>query len=94
MRGPSGLGASRAEEKGASRLAQATWPLRFFTDHDLSSSLAVRHFLWSEPGPLSVVFTNHETRITAFFRVLRLSPPEVSAYERFSPVSIRAATGG
>ena len=34
VRGPSGLGASRAEEKGALRWAQATWPVRFFTNHE------------------------------------------------------------
>ena len=34
VRGPSGLGSSRAEEKGASRLACATGSVRFFTNHE------------------------------------------------------------
>ena len=55
MRGPSGLGASRAEEKGASRLARAGV---------LYGSPAISHFFWSKPGPLPMLFTNHETRNT------------------------------
>ena len=34
--------------------------------HGLSCSPAVRYFFWSEPGPPTMVFTKHETRITAF----------------------------
>ena len=37
--------------------------------HGLSCSPAVRYFFWSEPGPPTMVFTKHETRITAFVAV-------------------------
>ena len=37
--------------------------------HGLSCSPAVRYFFWSEPGPPTMVFTKHETRITAFTAV-------------------------
>ena len=41
------------------------------TKHGISGSLAVRHFFWSEPGPLPWFsrITRHETRITAFHRI-------------------------
>ena len=85
VRGPSGLGASRAEEKGASRLARAgvlakspPSPFGLRNRHGFSGSLAVRHFFWSEPSPLTWFsrITRQETRITAFYRVLRPSGGE------------------
>ena len=52
VRGTSGLGASRAEEKGARRRSGriASFALRI-TKCGPSGSLAVRHFFWSEPSP-------------------------------------------
>ena len=51
MRGPSGQGACRAEEKARAGV--------------LYGSPAVRHFFWSKPSPLpNEVFTRHETRDT------------------------------
>ena len=73
VRGPSGRGA-----RGRRKKARATWPVRFFTNHGLYSSPAVRHIFWSEPvlRPWFLRITSHETRITAFFRVLRPSGGE------------------
>ena len=55
----------------------ASFTLRV-TKHGLSGSLAVRHFFCSEPSPLPWFsrITRHETRITAFYRVLRPSGGE------------------
>jgi len=47
--------------------APAIRPVRFFTNHGffgLFRSPAVRHSFWSEPGPPTMVFTNHESRDT------------------------------
>ena len=82
VRGPSGRGASRAEEKGASRLARAgvlaqSPPSPFgLANHGFSNSPAVMTFLLERTRPPPMVFTNHETRITAFPRVLRPSGGE------------------
>ena len=48
------------------------------TKHGFAVSLGVRHFFWSEQGPLPWFsrITRHETRITAFYRVLRPSGGE------------------
>ncbi len=69
VRGPSGLGANRAEGKGVCRCTcQIASSTPRVTKHGISGSLAVRHFFWGEPGPLPWFsrITRHETRITAF----------------------------
>ena len=112
MRGPSGRGASRAEEKGASRLARAGvldrspssplgsrdtafpvhWPSGISSganqapSHGFHESRDTKHetrlfietrpfrftgrqtFLLERTRPPPMVFTNHETRDTAFYR--------------------------
>ena len=77
MRGPSGLGASRAEEKGASRLARAG-VLERYVEHGKQAQRSpgariacfdrrvVRNAGYSNRKPRPTVFTNHESRITAF----------------------------
>ena len=76
VRGPSGRGASRLARAGVTAIFASLTPR--ITKHGMYGSLAVRHFFWSEPGPLPWFsrITRHETRITAFFRVLRPSGGE------------------
>ena len=91
VRGPSGLGASRAEEKGASRLARAG-----VLDRTLSTASKRNKIMaviscastvgWWEmqaratPSRGQRFFTNHETRNTAFFLrgARRAAPPETA----------------
>ena len=85
VRGPSGLGASRAEEKGASRLARAG-VLEPYVEHGKQAQRSpgahivcfdrrvVRHAGYSNRKPRPTVFhesriTSHETRL--FFTVVR-----------------------
>ena len=79
-------GGKRREPLGARRRTCqiAAFTLRV-TKHGFSGSLAVRHFFWSEPGPLPWFsrITRHETRITAFYRVLR---PTCGEKCRLAPV--------
>ena len=75
MRGPSGLGASRAEEKGASRLARAG-VLERYVEHGKQAQRSpgariacfdrrvVRNAGYSNRKPRPTVFTNHESRDT------------------------------
>ena len=69
----------RREPLGARR--RTCWIASFtprVSKHCLPGSPAIRHFSWSEPGsrPWFSRITRHETRITAFFRVLRPSGGE------------------
>ena len=71
VRGPSGRGASRAEEMARAVVLAKSPPSPLGSRnmrHGLSSSPALRHFFWSEPGPVDGFSRNtrHETRITAF----------------------------
>ena len=73
---------ARRKPGGGKRREQAYCQIASFTPrvtkHGFSGSPAVRHFFWSEPS-LTKCFsrdTNHERRITAFFRVLRPSGGE------------------
>ena len=69
----------RCEPLGARR---RTCQITSFTSRvkkqGLYGSLSVRHFFWSKPDPLPWFsrITRHETRITAFYRVLRPSGGE------------------